>query len=311
MPLPSNGRACASEQLDGRTDLYALGGVLYEMLTGQTVFRALNTEGWMHRHLQAEPQPPSRLRPELANWPGLDALVLRLLAKDRDQRPADAAELVALLDGLRYQAPGARRVTVREEVPHPVTLVMEPKESVPPPRPQTPSRRVPEQENEKKSGIRSNWVVWAFAAVVLVLAGFAVKWWNTPPAGPSGNSGNSSGDSALPEAEQKGEAFYGQNRYSEAIPPFEQACDGGNGRACNYLGVFYLDGFGVAKNSITAVAYYGKACDEGEPTGCLNAGNSYRNGTGVKKNFAKARQFFDKACNMSDATACAELKGTR
>jgi serine/threonine-protein kinase len=106
---PEQWQDMASEQLDGSAELYALGGVLYEMLTGQTYFRSHNTEGWMHQHLHEAPQPPSQLRPELANRPGLDALVLRLLVKDREQRLEDAAELVNLLDVVRNLPIDAQR----------------------------------------------------------------------------------------------------------------------------------------------------------------------------------------------------------
>jgi len=112
---PEQWKGIAAEEQDGRLDLYALGGVLHEMLTGQTGFHSHNTEGWMYQHLQADPQAPSRLRPELVNWTGLDALVLQLLAKDREQRPRDAAEVVRILDKVRYGAPEVRRVTEIEE----------------------------------------------------------------------------------------------------------------------------------------------------------------------------------------------------
>jgi eukaryotic-like serine/threonine-protein kinase len=61
--------------LDGRTDLYALGGVLYEILTGRKIFEAENYHGWAQQHLTAAPHPPTDLRPDLANWRGLDALI--------------------------------------------------------------------------------------------------------------------------------------------------------------------------------------------------------------------------------------------
>jgi serine/threonine protein kinase len=111
---PEQWRGMPAEQQDGRVDLYALGGVLYQMLTGQTCFQAQNIEGWMYNHLSSEPQPPGALRPELNSWPGLDALVLRLLAKDRDQRPRNAAELIASLDAIQprvIQPAAARPVT--------------------------------------------------------------------------------------------------------------------------------------------------------------------------------------------------------
>jgi len=93
---PEQWRGTRAAELDGRTDLYALGGVLFEMLTGQTVFAAESYEGWAEEHRNTPPRPPSKLRPELANWRGLDALVVRLLAKDREDRPRDVAEVLSL-----------------------------------------------------------------------------------------------------------------------------------------------------------------------------------------------------------------------
>jgi tRNA A-37 threonylcarbamoyl transferase component Bud32 len=111
---PEQWKGMVSEDLDGRTDLYALGGVLYEMLTGQTCFHAPNTEGWMYQHLHQQPPPPSQLRPELSEWRGLDALVLRLLAKERERRPRNVAELLGMLDEVKYAAPIMRRKDISE-----------------------------------------------------------------------------------------------------------------------------------------------------------------------------------------------------
>jgi serine/threonine protein kinase len=113
---PEQWRGEPAAKLDGRTDLYALGGALFEMLTGQTVFRAESFKGWANQHLDVSPRSPSSLRPDLADWHALDALVLGLLAKDRNQRPKDVAEVLRLLDGVRYVAPK----------PHPQTVVENP-----------------------------------------------------------------------------------------------------------------------------------------------------------------------------------------
>jgi serine/threonine protein kinase len=95
---PEQWRGTPAAELDGRTDLYALGGILYEMLTGRTPFHAANVEGWMYQHLQGVPEPILTLRPELANeYPGLDQLVMSLLAKDRDQRIPSATAFLELL----------------------------------------------------------------------------------------------------------------------------------------------------------------------------------------------------------------------
>ena len=103
---PEQWLGAPSSELDGRTDLYALGGVLFEMLTGQNPFAAGDNQGWSEKHIHAAPRPPSHVRPELAEWKGLDGLVLRLLAKDRNDRPKDVAEFLGLLDGVFHDAAG-------------------------------------------------------------------------------------------------------------------------------------------------------------------------------------------------------------
>jgi serine/threonine protein kinase/TPR repeat protein len=112
-------------EMDGRTDTYALGCVLYEMLTRRTPFHAHNMAGWMKQHLEEAPAPPSQLRPDLADWAGLDALLLRMLAKNREDRPWDA-ELLSLLDAVHRGPREQRRQTVVEETQkRPETVVEE------------------------------------------------------------------------------------------------------------------------------------------------------------------------------------------
>ncbi len=74
-----------------RTDLYALGAVLHELLSGSVPFPGGSALGVLHRHLYEPPLPLRRLRPEVPE--PLEALVLRLLAKDPQHRPADAHEV--------------------------------------------------------------------------------------------------------------------------------------------------------------------------------------------------------------------------
>jgi hypothetical protein len=99
-----------SAQLDGRTDLYALGCLFFETLTGRMPFHADSYEGWFSCHLTAAPPPPSHLRPELGAFGGLDALVLRLLAKEREQRPASAAEVVEAIDAIIARGPQTQKL---------------------------------------------------------------------------------------------------------------------------------------------------------------------------------------------------------
>jgi hypothetical protein len=84
------------------------------------------------------------LRPDLADWVGLDALVLRLLAKNRDDRPRDA-ELLSQLDAVHYAPREQRQETVVAEAgKQPKTVIVEASvrpESIPKPAPERPVRQ--------------------------------------------------------------------------------------------------------------------------------------------------------------------------
>jgi hypothetical protein len=86
-----------------RTDLYALGVLLHELLSGQVPFAGTTALGVLHRHLYEAPVPLRRLRPEVPE--PLEALVLRLLAKDPQHRPAGGQDVYRELAAL-LPAPG-------------------------------------------------------------------------------------------------------------------------------------------------------------------------------------------------------------
>jgi eukaryotic-like serine/threonine-protein kinase len=79
--------------VDQRSDLYSLGIVLYELLTGKVPFTGDAAVEIAMKHLNAVPDPPSKLRPEISH--DLDAVVMRALAKDPDQRYSSAEEMDA------------------------------------------------------------------------------------------------------------------------------------------------------------------------------------------------------------------------
>ena len=278
---PEQWKGMAAEEQDGRVDFYALGGVLHEMLTGKTSFHSHNTEGWMYQHLQTEPEAPSRLRPELVNWIGLDVLVLRLLAKDREQRPKDAKELVGLIDAVQNVAPMVRRETVREEAG---------------------------QDWNQGSGQRSRRVpVWVWvASVAVLLAGVFALWFSLHRPRQSTNPG-AQATSVQPQVNQQALALYGQGRYSEASPLLDQACTSGTWEACKDLGNMYVDGNGVAKDYSRAVALYAKACDAGYAKGCANLGNMYADGKGVAEDESRAVALYTKACDAGEGLGCSNL----
>lgn len=105
----------APEQLegravDGRADVYSLGCVLYECLTGEPVFVRSSRLAVAWAHLEEEPMPPSRRRAGLPE--ALDAVVGRALAKEPEQRFATCGALIAAADhalGLGTAAGSRRR----------------------------------------------------------------------------------------------------------------------------------------------------------------------------------------------------------
>lgn len=91
------------EDIDGRADLYSLGVMLYELTTGQLPFQADDPLAVISQHLHAPVVPPSAIRPDLPA--ALEAVILRLLAKDPQARFATAAEVQAELARLQAQTP--------------------------------------------------------------------------------------------------------------------------------------------------------------------------------------------------------------
>jgi serine/threonine-protein kinase len=158
--------------VDPRSDLYSLGIVLYEMLTGKVPFTGETPVEIAMKHLSEVPKPPSELRPEVPH--DLDAVVMRALAKDPGQRYGSAEEMDADL------ARVARGVAVSRETEDAMTqvlagagiaaaqtMVTRPR-AVSPPAP--PVYRAPGSYYEEPPPGRSIWP-WLIAIGLIVAAG--------------------------------------------------------------------------------------------------------------------------------------------
>jgi len=77
--------------IDGRTDIYSLGVMLYQLLTGALPFNATSDREMAQLHLTAPPPPIRQLQPEVPE--AIERLISRMMAKDPDQRPPQAAKV--------------------------------------------------------------------------------------------------------------------------------------------------------------------------------------------------------------------------
>jgi eukaryotic-like serine/threonine-protein kinase len=107
---------------DARSDLYAVGVILYEMLTGETPFHGDNPFAIMNARLVTSPRPPSKINPAIS--PQLEAIVLRALDRDPTERYANARDFACDLMHPseapvpdRPALPDARQRDLRQEPP--------------------------------------------------------------------------------------------------------------------------------------------------------------------------------------------------
>jgi TPR repeat protein len=101
----------------------------------------------------------------------------------------------------------------------------------------------------------------------------------------------------------QGKYAYDHKQYAQARTLFAQACDGGEMRACNYLGYLYAQGLGGAVEAAQAREVYQKACDRGTLSSCASLGSLYQDAG----NNDQARKYFQKACD--GGVACDLLRG--
>ncbi len=85
-------------QIDGRSDLYSLGVVIYELVTGYQPFQINGITDALYKHVNVTPPSPREVRPDLP--PVLETIIMRCLAKKAEERYATGTELATALQGV-------------------------------------------------------------------------------------------------------------------------------------------------------------------------------------------------------------------
>src|SRR6266545_2179668 len=144
-------------EVDARSDLYSLGCLLYEMLTGRVPFSGESPVAIAYRHVREDPVPPRRIDPRVP--PAFEAITLRAMAKNPDHRYQTAAEMRADLE----------RALPRALTHQPTTHLDE----LAPGYPGTPTNRS-----------RPAVVLLSFVAVLLAVGAFTFVYKNARPQSP-------------------------------------------------------------------------------------------------------------------------------
>jgi serine/threonine-protein kinase len=176
---------CRGERnLTPHSDLYSLGVLFYELLTGQKPFKAETPMEMFMKHLKDEPERPSRLKDMLDTPVGLDTLIMQLLAKKPEQRARDAAAVGQTLAQVAervaaQQSAGVAAVSTRA-IDRPrgaAPLDEEDKEAARALRQAVTGKKL----RKKRKPLYAQ--VWAQAVVLIVLIAFAGGglWWSLQP----------------------------------------------------------------------------------------------------------------------------------
>ena len=153
------------QDIDGRSDVFSLGLVLYEMVTGRQAFSGETTAVIFDGILNRTPVAPSSINSDVP--PDLERIIARSIEKDRDQRYQGAGELAADLRNLKKRTESGGMLATTGAAVAPASGTQWPSVAT------QPSIPVPQATAPRRAFASARWL--SIAAAVLVAAGIA--WW--------------------------------------------------------------------------------------------------------------------------------------
>ena len=211
------------ESVDARSDVYASGCVLYELITGEPPFTGDSPVAVAYQHVREDPKPPSSVNPAVT--PTLDAVVLKALSKGPANRYQSAAEMRSdLVRTLSGQRPAAPMVMSEDER----TQVMNSDRRQP-----QRYEEYPEEPAEDPKAKRRRRTIYAVLAGLFVLGAILLVMWLSKD---SGTSGTVAVPSVLGQSESAAKDLLRDNKLTNIGPNKTVACTGtpqADGLTCN------------------------------------------------------------------------------
>jgi formylglycine-generating enzyme required for sulfatase activity len=233
-----------SDELDARSDVYSLGMVVYEMLTGRTPFQSDTPVGYLRMHMQDAPPPFRTVKPDLPALPQLESVVMKALTKDRDQRYGSVLEFAHAFMAVAPPSPAAET-----SVPPPATRIVSPAAAAKPPE----LRTVPKSPSKRKSAAIVG------VALIVIVAGIwyflherakkgDVSW--------SAKAGESKGETTVNPNDGLKYVWIPPGTFMMGCSPDDTECDG-NEKPPHQVTI--RNGFWLGQTEVTVGAYKGFA----------------------------------------------------
>ena len=167
---PEQARGMRGADIDGRSDLYSLGIVMYQMLAGGLPFNADTSMEWILAHVQTSPKTFREFRPDLDVPPALAQVVMRCLEKDPARRPPSAEALIEELERAECSAGATASSGMGRAWAEPART--------PPSKRESPGQSAKSPTHSLDGGKPSrSWIGWtAGVLAAIVIAGGIVVW---------------------------------------------------------------------------------------------------------------------------------------